>query len=52
MLITQVLGAAIMYIDPGAGSIIFQAIVGGILVVGVTARVYWRKVRSIFQRHE
>jgi len=51
MLITQVFGAVIMYIDPGAGSIIFQALVGGVMVVGVTAKVYWRKVRRLFQRH-
>ena len=51
MLITQVFGAVIMYIDPGTGSIIFQALVGGIMVLGLTVRVYWRKVRSLFNRH-
>jgi hypothetical protein len=39
------------YIDPGSGSIIFQAVVGGVMVVGMTARVYWRKLRGLFQRN-
>ena len=40
------------YIDPGSGSIIFQAVIGGAMAVGLSARVFWRKLRGLFQRHE
>jgi hypothetical protein len=39
------------YIDPGSGSIIFQAVIGGIMAAGLAAKVYWRKMRSLFRRH-
>ncbi|MDP6376728.1 MAG: hypothetical protein QF921_12510 [Pseudomonadales bacterium] len=36
------------YLDPGAGSLIIQGIVAAIAVVGVTARAYWQRLRSLF----
>lgn len=39
------------YIDPGSGSIIFQAVVGGFLVASLTAKTYWRKIRGLLQRN-
>jgi hypothetical protein len=38
------------YIDPGTGSIILQALIGGILAGLVTIKFYWSKVRGIFVR--
>jgi hypothetical protein len=31
------------YIDAGTGSLLIQAIVGGIAAVGVLAKFYWRR---------
>lgn len=41
---------AFAYLDPGTGSMILQAIVGGIAVAGATLGVYWAKVRSVADR--
>jgi hypothetical protein len=41
---------AFAYLDPGTGSMIVQAIVGGIAVAGATVGVYWTKVKSLTSR--
>ena len=38
------------YIDPGAGSLLLQALLGGIAGVWVVARLYWRRVAAKFMR--
>lgn len=38
------------YIDPGSGSIIFQAVVGGAMAVGLGVKVYWRRIAAFFSR--
>lgn len=38
------------YLDPGAGSMIVQLLVGGTAAVAVGARLYWRRLRSVFRR--
>ena len=40
------------YLDPGSGSLIFQAAVGGVMAADLTIRVYWRRLRGLFQRHD
>ncbi len=46
----MVVGPAAAYIDPGSGSIIFQAIVGGAMAVGLTLKVFWRRITAFFSR--
>ena len=36
---------AYAYIDPGSGSIIFQAIIGALIGVGIALKLYWEKVK-------
>ena len=36
---------AYAYIDPGSGSIIIQAIIGALVGVGITIKVYWAKIK-------
>ncbi|MEM9013646.1 MAG: hypothetical protein AAGB02_00935 [Pseudomonadota bacterium] len=36
------------YLDPGTGSMILQAVVGGIAVAGVTIRHYWQAILAFF----
>ena len=38
------------YLDPGSGSVILQAIVGGFAAVAVTAKLWWKRVTGIFRR--
>jgi hypothetical protein len=33
------------YIDAGSGSLLLQAIAGGLAAAGVMAKVYWRRLR-------
>jgi len=37
------------YLDPGSGSMILQIIVGGAAAVGVTAKLYWRRIRRFLR---
>jgi hypothetical protein len=40
------------YLDPGSGSVILQALVGGFAAVAVTAKLWWRRVTGIFLRNQ
>lgn len=39
-----------MYLDPGSGSVILQAIIAAVLGVGVLTKVYWEKIKTLFNR--
>jgi hypothetical protein len=39
------------YLDPGSGSVILQALVGGFAAVAVTAKLWWKRVTGIFRRN-
>jgi hypothetical protein len=36
--------APLAYLDPGSGSMILQAVVGGVAAAGVMAKLYWRRL--------
>ena len=38
------------YLDAGSGSLIVQAVIGGIAGVAVAAKLYWRRLVSRFRR--
>jgi hypothetical protein len=40
------------YLDPGSGSLILQALVGGVAAAGVTARLYWRRIVRVFRKSD
>jgi hypothetical protein len=42
--------AEALYIDPATGSIVLQVMVGGLLAVAATTRLYWNRIRSLFRR--
>lgn len=44
--------AANAYIDAGTGSMIIQAVVAGLMAVGVLVRRYWAKISMLFGRGE
>lgn len=37
---------AAAYLDPGTGSMLLQALLGGVAAVGVIAKLYWRRVTA------
>jgi len=39
---------AFAYLDPGSGSMIFQAIVGALIGVGIAVKIYWEKLKYKF----
>jgi hypothetical protein len=39
------------YVDPGAGSILLQAILGGVATSFALGAAYWRKLRGFFSNN-
>ncbi len=37
------------YIDPGSGSMLLQLLLGGITGIAVLAKLYWRRILSVFR---
>jgi hypothetical protein len=37
------------YLDPGAGSLILQALAGGIAGIAVVGRLYWARVKRVLR---
>ncbi len=46
---TFVSSEAYAYIDPGSGSMIFQMLVGVLVGVGITIKIYWTRLKFKFQ---
>lgn len=40
------------YLDPGAGSFIVQAIVGGVVGLATITRLYWTRIRDFIRREK
>jgi hypothetical protein len=36
---------AYAYLDPGTGSVVIQAMIGALVGVGITLKVYWEKIK-------
>jgi len=43
---------AYAYLDPGTGSILFQAVLAGIAAGITTISLYWKKIKAIFSKSE
>jgi hypothetical protein len=37
------------YLDPGSGSLLLQALVGGVASAAVFARLYWRRAKRFLR---
>ncbi len=46
---TFVSSEAYAYIDPGSGSMIFQMLIGVLVGVGITIKIYWTRLKFKFQ---
>ncbi len=38
------------YIDPGSGSFVFQALIGGLLAAVVAIKVFWKRLIGLVSR--
>ncbi len=38
------------YLDPGVGSFVLQMFLAGALAVGATVRMYWYRIKTVFNR--
>ena len=43
---------AYAYIDPGMGSMILQALIGGIAAALTSIAIFWNKLKSFFNKKE
>jgi hypothetical protein len=41
-----------MYIDPGTGSVLLQAVLAAALGVGVFVKVFWKKIKGVFGKKD
>jgi hypothetical protein len=39
----------VAYLDAGSGSMILQMLVGGLAAVGVTAKLYWSRIKTVLR---
>jgi hypothetical protein len=40
--------AILFYLDPGNGSLIIQLILGALLAIGLSVRIFWSKIKGRF----
>jgi len=38
------------YLDPGTGSVVIQALIGVLVGVGISLKIYWYKIKEKFTR--
>jgi hypothetical protein len=50
LLLLSLSGPAHAYIDPSAGSVLLQLLLGGIAGVLVALRLYWNRLTGFFRR--
>lgn len=41
-----------MYLDPGTGSVVVQAVLAAILGLGVFIKLFWGKITSLFGKDD
>ena len=40
-----------LYLDPGTGSIIIQALLAGLVGLATVTKLYWNKIKGLLGRH-
>ncbi|MEQ1871945.1 MAG: hypothetical protein ABL961_18150 [Vicinamibacterales bacterium] len=40
------------YLDPGAGSMLLQVVLGGVAALGVFVRLFWHRLTSAFRKQD
>ncbi len=52
LLLMSLSGLAHAYIDPSAGSVLLQLLLGGLAGVLVALRLYWNRLSGFFRRRQ
>jgi hypothetical protein len=47
--VTATLQLVLGYLDPGSGSMIVQILVGGVAAVGVSLKLFWRRILTLLR---
>jgi hypothetical protein len=50
LLVSHLHGTAYAYLDPGTGSIVIQVILGGVVALLATVKLYWARITSWLHR--
>jgi len=48
----MVISPAAAYIDPGSGSLVFQAVVAAAVAIPVALAAFWRRITDFFARRK
>ena len=51
-LLLMVVSPAAAYLDPGTGSVVFQAVIAGAMAASVGVKVFWGRIRTLFSKGE
>jgi hypothetical protein len=51
-LLSDVSGPVYAYLDPGTGSFALQLILGGMVALLATVRLYWERLKNFVQRRQ
>lgn len=44
-----VIPVANAYLDPGTGSMIFQAVIAAAMAIGLSVKIFWRRITTFFK---
>jgi hypothetical protein len=47
-----VIPVANAYLDPGTGSMVFQAVIAGAMAAALSLKLFWRRITAMFRREE
>jgi hypothetical protein len=47
--VTATMSLVLGYLDPGSGSMIVQILVGGVAAVGVSLKLFWRRILTFLR---
>lgn len=50
LFVSHLSGSAHAYLDPGTGSVALQLILGGIVALLATVRLYWDRLKGLLRR--
>ena len=50
VMVSELHGPLLAYLDPGTGSIVIQAIVAGVVGVLAVGRLYWSRLKALVRR--
>ena len=50
LVVLAAIPARAQYLDPGAGSVMVQVIIAGVIGVATVVKLYWSRIKGLFRR--